>query len=153
MGYFFWLAAMVLSYALSDRHDSTYHGLCNTSRGALVGRRNSPMIDSTTHRTMSERSYHGATYRSTNSQCYMYNTYNAYNIQLYVVNKWIKGIRTQFRNLQMLFSNLTFLIETMWPFLHVYQSGAGIIVNTYLFKMSLIGRKLVNKQRQTQKLK
>ena len=49
--------------------DSTYHGLCYTSRGALARTRNSWMgplwrIDPTTHRTMSERSYHGATSRS-----------------------------------------------------------------------------------------
>ena len=28
----------VLLYAPSHRHDSTYHGLCYTSRGALAGR-------------------------------------------------------------------------------------------------------------------
>ena len=44
---------------------STYHGLCYTSRGTLAGTRNSSMgppgkIDPTTHRTVSERSYHGA---------------------------------------------------------------------------------------------
>ena len=43
--------------------------ICYTSRGALAGTRNSSMgpplrIDPTTHRTMSERSYHGATSRS-----------------------------------------------------------------------------------------
>ena len=70
------------------RQDSTYHGLCYTSRGELAGtRKNSmgpPMKDLsddpshhertllprsyisllTTYRTMSERSYHGATSRS-----------------------------------------------------------------------------------------
>ena len=40
------------------------HDLCYTSRGALAGTRNSSMgppwrIDPTTHRTMSELSYHG----------------------------------------------------------------------------------------------
>ena len=45
------LAARVLLYAPCHRQDSTYHGLCYTSRGALAGR-----IDPTTHRTMSERS-------------------------------------------------------------------------------------------------
>ena len=69
MGYYFRLAARVLLYASSRRHDKTYHGLCYTSRGALAGTRNSSMgppcmIDPTTHRTMSERSYHGATSRS-----------------------------------------------------------------------------------------
>ena len=34
------LAARVLLYALSHRQDSTYHGLCCTSRGALAGTRN-----------------------------------------------------------------------------------------------------------------
>ena len=66
MGYSFRLAASVLLYAPSHRQDSTYHGLCYTSRGTLTGTRNSSMsppwrIDPTTHRTMSERSYHGAT--------------------------------------------------------------------------------------------
>ena len=50
--------------------DSIYHGLCYTSRGALAGTRNSSMGPPhegsilTTHRTMSERSYHGAISRS-----------------------------------------------------------------------------------------
>ena len=59
----------VLLYAPSHRQDSTYHGLWYTGRGALAGTRNSSMgppwrIDPTTHRTMSECSYHGATSRS-----------------------------------------------------------------------------------------
>ena len=33
----------VLLYAPSHRQDSTYHGLCYTSRGALAGTRNSSM--------------------------------------------------------------------------------------------------------------
>ena len=41
MGYSFRLAARVLLYASSHRQDNTYHGLCNTSRGALAGMRNS----------------------------------------------------------------------------------------------------------------
>ena len=49
-----------------SRQDNTYHGLCYTSHGGLSVTRNSSMgpprrIDPTTHRTMSERSYHGAT--------------------------------------------------------------------------------------------
>ena len=43
MGYSFLLAARVLLYAPSHRQDSTYHGLCYTSRGALAGTRNSSM--------------------------------------------------------------------------------------------------------------
>ena len=43
MGYTFRLAASVLLYAPSHRQDSTYHGLCYTSRGALAGTRNSSM--------------------------------------------------------------------------------------------------------------
>ena len=43
IGYFFRLAARVLLYAQSHRQDSTYHGLCYTSRGALAGTRNSSM--------------------------------------------------------------------------------------------------------------
>ena len=38
--YSFRLAARVLLYAPSHRQDSTYHGLCYTSRGALDGTRN-----------------------------------------------------------------------------------------------------------------
>ena len=59
IGYSFQLAARVLLYAPSHRQDSTYYGLCYTSRGALAGTRNSSMglpwkIDPTTHRTMSD---------------------------------------------------------------------------------------------------
>ena len=43
IGYSFRLAARVLLYAPSHRQDSTYHGLCCTSRGALAGTRNSSM--------------------------------------------------------------------------------------------------------------
>ena len=43
MGYSFRLAARVLLYAQSHRQDSTYHGLCYTSRGALAGTRNRSM--------------------------------------------------------------------------------------------------------------
>ena len=70
MGYSFRLAASVILYAPSHGLDSTYHGLCYTSRWAMYGTRNSSMgppwrIDPTTIRTMSERSYQGATSRST----------------------------------------------------------------------------------------
>ena len=41
IGYSFRLTARVLLYAPSHRQDSTYHGLCYTSRGALAGTRNS----------------------------------------------------------------------------------------------------------------
>ena len=41
IGYSFRLAARVLLYAPSHRQDSTHHGLCYTSRGALAGTRNS----------------------------------------------------------------------------------------------------------------
>ena len=43
MVYSFLLAARVLLYAPSHRQDSTYHGLCYTSHGALAGTRNSSM--------------------------------------------------------------------------------------------------------------
>ena len=67
MGYSFPLSARVLLYASFHRQDNTY-GVCYTSRGALVGTRSSSMgpprgIDPTTHRVMSERSYHVATSR------------------------------------------------------------------------------------------
>ena len=56
-------------YAPSHRQDSTHNGVCCTSCGALAGTRNSSMgppwrIDPTTHRSISERYYHGATSRS-----------------------------------------------------------------------------------------
>ena len=43
IGYSFRLTARALLYAPSHRQDSTYHGLCYTSCGALVGMRNSSM--------------------------------------------------------------------------------------------------------------
>ena len=43
MGYSYRLTARVLLYAPSHRQDSTHHGLCYTSRGALAGTRNSSM--------------------------------------------------------------------------------------------------------------
>ena len=62
MGYSFRLTARVLLYAPSHRQDSRYHGLCYTSRGALVGTRNSSMKDrsddpSHHERTLLPRSY------------------------------------------------------------------------------------------------
>ena len=43
IGYSYRLTARVLLYAPSHRQDNTYHSLCNTSRGALAGTRNSDM--------------------------------------------------------------------------------------------------------------
>ena len=43
IGYSFRLTASVILYAPSHRQDSTYHGLCYTSRGALAGTRNTSM--------------------------------------------------------------------------------------------------------------
>ena len=43
IGYSYRLTARVLLYAPSHRQDSTYHGLCYTSRGTLAGTRNSSM--------------------------------------------------------------------------------------------------------------
>ena len=67
MGYYFWLAARDILYVPSHRQDNTYHSFCYTSRGSLARTRNISMgshwrMDPTTHRTMSERSYHGATW-------------------------------------------------------------------------------------------
>ena len=45
IGYSYQLAARVLLYAPSHRQDSTYHGLCYTSRGALAGTRNNTNIE------------------------------------------------------------------------------------------------------------
>ena len=65
----FQLAARVLLYASSDRQDSTYHGLCYTSHGALAGTRNTqwvhPMKDRSDNPSHHEWTlYHGATSRS-----------------------------------------------------------------------------------------
>ena len=63
MGYSFQLGARVLLYAPSHRQDNTYHGLCYTSRGALVGMRNGSTMkdrsDDPSHheRTLLPRSY------------------------------------------------------------------------------------------------
>ena len=46
--YSFRLTARVLLYAPSHRQDSTYHGLCYTSRGSLAGTRNSSMDNNNT---------------------------------------------------------------------------------------------------------
>ena len=43
IGYSYRLTAKVLLYAPSHRQDSTYHGLCYTSRGSLAGMRNSSL--------------------------------------------------------------------------------------------------------------
>ena len=43
IGYSFRLAGRVILYAPAHRQDSTCHGLCYTSRGALAGTRNSSM--------------------------------------------------------------------------------------------------------------
>ena len=43
ISYSYRLTARVLLYAPSHTQDSTYHGLCYTSRGALAGMRNSSM--------------------------------------------------------------------------------------------------------------
>ena len=43
MGYSIQLAASFFLYASSQRHDSTYHFLCYTSRGALAGTINMSM--------------------------------------------------------------------------------------------------------------
>ena len=43
IGYSYRLTARVLLYAPSHRQDNTYHSLCYTSRGALVGTINSSM--------------------------------------------------------------------------------------------------------------
>ena len=61
MGYSFRLAAMVLLYEPYNRQDSTYPGLCYTSREALAETRNSSIsppceIDPMTFHTTSGRS-------------------------------------------------------------------------------------------------
>ena len=65
----FRLAARVLLYTPSHIEDSTYHGLCYTSRGALTAQRNSAMclprdVDRTAHHTTTPSHHHGVTSRS-----------------------------------------------------------------------------------------
>ena len=55
IGYSYRLTARVLLYASSHRQDSTYHGLCYTSRGALAGMRTTKGVKVT------EKSYHAHT--------------------------------------------------------------------------------------------
>ena len=43
-GLLFPISSKVFLYAPSHRQDSTYHGLCYTSRGALAGTRNSDIV-------------------------------------------------------------------------------------------------------------
>ena len=65
MGYSFRLAARVILYAPSNRQDSTYRGLCYTSRGALereIAQWVDPMMDRSDNpshheRTLLPRSY------------------------------------------------------------------------------------------------
>ena len=64
IGYSYWLTARVRLYAPSHRQDSTYYGLCYTSRGALTGTRNTEkqereteMFYLTTHSTLYLRLY------------------------------------------------------------------------------------------------
>ena len=94
MGYSFRLTARVLLYAPSHRQDSTHHGLCYTSRGALAGTRYSSMgppwrIDPTTHRTMSERSYHGATSRSCTDSVICLGSVTLYHVHHLLYQYWL----------------------------------------------------------------
>ena len=96
MGYSFRLAARALLYASSHRQDTTYHGLCNTSCGALAGSRKylngSPWgINLMAHRTMSECSYHGATSLKKEGRKYLINdTLNTFYLWLYGVRHMVK---------------------------------------------------------------
>ena len=73
IGYSFRLTARVLLYAPSHRQDSTYHGLCYTSRGALAGTRNSsmglPMKDRSDDPSYHERTLLPRSYISLPSIC------------------------------------------------------------------------------------
>ena len=125
MGYSFWLAARVLLYAPSHRQDSTYHGICYTSRGALAGTRNSSMgspwrIDPTTHRTMSERSYHGATSRSympaierkEGRKCLFNDALNTFYLRLYGIRHMVKDHSESKRGNPLLPHRLLFRISS-----------------------------------------
>ena len=90
MGYSFRLTARSLLYAPSHRQDSIYDDLWYTSRGTLAGTRNNSMgpqwrIDPTTHRTISERPYHGAT------SCSLFIT-NIIFVKQKVCNKYITSL-------------------------------------------------------------
>ena len=77
---------------------NTYHGLCYTSLGALVGtKKNCSMgpplrIDPTTHRTMIERSYHGAT---SSSPLFKGGCSVHYMMSMCALSKHVVQVRTQ----------------------------------------------------------
>ena len=94
MGYSYRLTARVLLYAPSHRQDNTYHGLCYTSRGSTgwnekyLNGSTLWRIDPTTHRTMSERSYHGATSRSSQVfKCMKINNNNLQSVIQFIIHK------------------------------------------------------------------
>ena len=74
IGYSFRLTARVLLYAPSHIQDSTYHGLCYTSRGALAGTRNSsmgpPPKKPNTHRGTATRDLSAPSHRQNTSPTY-----------------------------------------------------------------------------------
>ena len=116
MGYSFQLTARVLLYAPSHRQHNTYHSLCYTSHGALAGTRNSSMtmgplwrFDPTTHRTMSEHSYHGATSHSTITE-----NFCSYNIQLMNCRVWIFGLPKKSWYLGMIKTMIITWVQTGW---------------------------------------
>ena len=78
MGYSFRFGARVLLYAPSHRQDSTYHGLCYTSHGALAGTRNregrKEMFYLTTHSTRG-----GGGMSTVTSQLNIYSDVNCYH--------------------------------------------------------------------------
>ena len=74
MGYPFQLAARVLLYASSHIQDNTYHGLCYTSCGALIGMRNSSMNDRSDDPSHHEQKLHLAPDYKIASQIY-FNSY------------------------------------------------------------------------------
>ena len=91
IGYSFWLTARVLLCAPSHRQDSTYHGLCYTSRGALAGTRNSsmvhPMTPATNQCSFSDTHIHVISCNGSSDQSFMVDPLSYFLFQP-VLHEW-----------------------------------------------------------------
>ena len=115
----------VLLYAPSHRQDSTYHGLCYTSRGALAGTRNSSMVhpmkdrsDDPSHheRTLLPRSYILLHYEQ-HQESYMNLVLSPRKCVVFVVNKSTQYFNnvTCFRSFRWLADfRVTFMLYGVW---------------------------------------
>ena len=98
MGYSFRLETRVLLYAPSHTQDSTYHGLCYTSRRALAGTRNSSMgspHEGSIRRPLSPRSYISLLQQQWCTDMLANIKFNSYRFALYTRNKYPLIHRTE----------------------------------------------------------